>query len=160
MSAFRKQHLDAAAVFLLHRLLPLFRVFYSGYQVSTTFLFLLLLLHSLLHTILLLSVCLSVALFLFCTLLSISSSVFLSVCRCLSLFLFFNLSFCVISRTSELVSFVVVYISTERKEDCGASVEREWKMVQSCPALLPTTNWTLETFLSSMAVIRLHCLLL
>ncbi len=34
---------------------------------------------------------------------------------------------------------------------------RRW---QSCPVWLPTTNWTLETFLSSMAVTRLHCLLL
>ncbi len=31
---------------------------------------------------------------------------------------------------------------------------------QSCPVWLPTTNWTLETFLPSMTVTRLHCLLL
>jgi hypothetical protein len=35
----------------------------------------------------------------------------------------------VIFGISELVSFGVVYISKERKEDCGSSIEREWKMV-------------------------------
>jgi hypothetical protein len=35
----------------------------------------------------------------------------------------------VIFGSSELVSFAVVYISTERREDCGSSIEREWKMV-------------------------------
>ncbi len=49
-------------------------------------LLLLLLLHSLLHTILFFSVCISVALFLFCALLSISSSVCLSLSFCFFFF--------------------------------------------------------------------------
>ncbi len=56
------------------------------------FLFLLLLLHSLLHTILFFSVCISVAFFLFCALLSISSSVCLSLSFCF--FFFLSIFFC------------------------------------------------------------------
>ncbi len=96
VSALRKQHAEVSAVlasvFLLHRLLPLFGVFFSGSHFSTTFLFLLLLLHSLLHTILFFSVCISVALFLFCALLSISSSVCLSLSFWFLIFL--SISFC------------------------------------------------------------------
>jgi len=142
VSALRKQHAEASAVlasvFLLHRLLPLFGVFTSGSQVSTTFLFLLL--HSLLHMILFFSVCISVAHFLFCALLSISSSVCLSLSFCFLIFL--SISFCDFWKWAcELCGCVHFHrakgglwiINRERMEDGGNHVQ--------CGFRLRTGHW-------------------